>query len=200
MIESEQFLPAVGARLSQPQHIRSGRSVADFQDLSELRGCCGWDSRGPTARCWRGVLLALAGLALATTGCGTFDKAPASKFASVRIEGNTPGQIRDAAAAVFRDHGFKVTLGKTNLVCEKEGSGMDNFAYGNWMGGEPVWLRVKVTIVPLSEGTFRLQCLAYKVRDKGSFAFEEEVQVSRMSSRPYRKMLEEVAARLRGPP
>jgi len=149
---------------------------------------------------WLSVLLAIGGLALATAGCGTFDKAPASKFAAVRIQGNTPGQIRDAAAEVFRDHGFRVTLGKTNLVCEKEGSGMDNFAYGNWMGGEPVWLRVKATIVPLSEATFRLQCLAYKVRDKGSFAFEEEVQVSRMSSRPYRKMFEEVAAKLRGGP
>src|ERR1043166_3349935 len=139
-------------------------------------------------------------LSLTLTGCGTFDKPTAAKFASVVIEGHTPAQIRDAATRVFAEHGYKVITTKTNLICEKEASSTDNVVYGNWMGGEPVWLRVKITIVTLSDGIYRLQSLAFHVRDKGSFAFEEEVQVSKMSSRPYRKLFQEVAARLRGPP
>jgi hypothetical protein len=166
------------------------------------------DARAPQAsnycshlRGWRYVfLLLLPALALALTGCGTFDKPTAAKFASVIIEGHTPAQIRDAATRVFAEQGFKVITTKTNLICEKEASSTDNVVYGNWMGGEPVWLRIRVTIVTLSDGIYRLQCVAFHVRDKGSFAFEEEVQVSKMASHPYRKSLEEVAARLRGPP
>ena len=97
-----------------------------------------------------------------------------------------------------------VALGLTEaeyaLICEKQGSSMDNVAYGNWTGGEPVYVRVKVEAVLLSQGTCRLQCLAYKVRDKGSFAFEEEVKVAGMGSHAYQKMLNEVAAKLKAPP
>jgi hypothetical protein len=65
------------------------------------------DARAPQAsnycshlRGWRYVfLLLLPALALALTGCGTFDKPTAAKFASVIIEGHTPAQIRDAALA-----------------------------------------------------------------------------------------------------
>jgi hypothetical protein len=146
------------------------------------------------------LLLVLAVAALPLAGCGTFDKPTAQKFASVKIEGFGPIQIRDTTAKVFREQGFNVTLSKTNLLCEKEGTSSDNVVYGNWMGGEPVWLRVKVTIVPLYEDVCRLQCVAFHVRDKGSAAFEEEVQVSKMSAHPYRKLLEEVARRLHAPP
>ena len=140
-------------------------------------------------------------LAPLITGCGTFDKPSAEKFASVIIEGQTPARIRDVTAGYFRERGFNiVAMSKTNVVCEKQGSSSDNVVYGNWMGGEPVWLRIKLTIVPLNEGLCRLQCLAFKVRDKGSMAFEEEVQVSKMAAHHYRKIMQEVAARLRGPP
>src|SRR2546421_768191 len=49
--------------------------------------------------------------------------------------------------AVFHDHGYKApvaTLAK--MVFEKEGTSMDDAAYGNWMGGTPVWIRVKVKV------------------------------------------------------
>jgi hypothetical protein len=154
----------------------------------------------PGALPWHFILIAIAGLALWMAGCGTFDQGTAEKFASVKIQGNTPRQIRDAAADVFTGHGYKVIITKTNLICEKLGSNMDNVAYGNWTGGEPVYVRVKVEAVQLSQGTCRLQCLAFKVRDRGSFAFEEEVKVAGMGSHAYQKMLNEVAAKLKAPP
>ena len=154
----------------------------------------------PGAFSWPIMLIAMGGLAVWMAGCGTFDQGSAESFASVKIQGNTPRQIRDAAADVFAGHGYKVIMTKTNLICEKQGSSMDNVAYGNWTGGEPVYVRVKVEAVLLSQGTCRLQCLAYKVRDKGSFAFEEEVKVAGMGSHAYQKMLNEVAAKLKAPP
>jgi hypothetical protein len=140
-------------------------------------------------------------LALTFTGCGTFDKPSAAQFASVLIEGHSAAQIRDVTARYFREQGFNVpVMSRTNVVVEKQGSSGDNVVYGNWMGGEPVWLRIKLTIVPVHDDLYRLQCLAFHVRDKGSMAFEEEVQVSKMAAHHYRKMLEEIAGRLRGPP
>jgi hypothetical protein len=147
----------------------------------------------------RFLLLALVVVALGAAGCGTFDKQKAEKFASVKIHALSEREIRTAISDVFRDHEFKVILTKTNVICEKEGSAGDNFLYGNWVGGEPVWVRIKLTIVPMMEGAYRLQCLAFKVRDKGSLAFEEEVQVSGMGSHHYQKLLEEVADRFKEP-
>jgi hypothetical protein len=158
------------------------------------------DSRLAAASRWPLILIAIGGLALWAAGCGTFDQSSAEKFASVIIKGNTPRQIRDVAADVFAGHGYKVVITKTNLICERMGSGVDNVAYGNWMSGEqPVYVRVRVEAVQLSQGTCRLQCLAYKVRDRGSFAFEEEVKVYNVGSHAYQKMLNEVADRLKVP-
>jgi hypothetical protein len=150
---------------------------------------------------WAAILLVIGGVGLALTGAGCSTNKPnPSKFAFVDIYGHSPIQIRDAAAEIFRDNDYRVIPSKTNfsLVCEKQGSKMDEVAYGNWMGEEPIWVRVKVTIVPRAEGAFRIQCLAYKVRDKGSFAFEEELKVARMGRRSYQKMLEQVATSLKG--
>ena len=141
--------------------------------------------------------LGLTVLAALAAGCGTFEKQKAEKFASVKIQAISEREIRVAIGDVFRDHGFKVTQTKTNVICEKEGTSADNVLFGNWMGEEPVWVRVKLTVLSFGEDRYRLQCLAYKVRDKGSLAFEEEVQVSGMGSHGYQKLLNEVADRFK---
>lgn len=139
------------------------------------------------------ALLALAGGLLISCGCHT-TSSPAS-FASVVIAGNTPGQIRDAAVEVFIVNGYTVTRNDPdNLVFEKKASRMSNFAYGSWMGDEPVWTRVKAAVVPLGDMKCRLQCRAYLVRDRGG-ATEEEITVSKLHKGQYQKLLDDVASK-----
>jgi hypothetical protein len=129
-------------------------------------------------------------------GCKSAGKPAAGCFASVEINGNTPGQISRVAVEVFRENGYLAAhSGPPEMVFEKRGSTMNNLAYGNWMGGEPVWVRVKVSIVRTGEMANRLQCTASLLRDRNGL-MEEEIKVSRLRSGPYQKLLEEVRRRL----
>lgn len=145
---------------------------------------------------WRGFLAAvLVGLAGWGTGCSSTDNGAPSGFAAVTIEGNTPGQIGQAAKEVFEEAGYTVAQpGLTRLVFEKRGSKMDQIAYGNWMGETGVWVRVKAAIVPVREGVFRLQCEGFTLRDRGG-TMEEEIRVRRKGT--WQEMLDEVARRLK---
>ncbi len=132
------------------------------------------------------------------TGCKSTDKPDSARFASVEIHGNTPGQIGNMAVTVFREKDYTVakrTL--TNLVFEKEGSSMQNVAYGNWIGDTPIWVRVKVSIVTTGETKCRLECHAFLLRGRGE-STEEEIHISHFRSGPYQKLLDEVAKRLKG--
>jgi hypothetical protein len=100
------------------------------------------------------------------------------------------------AIEVFAGDGYK--MAKSDLmspVFEKEGSKMNNFSYGSWLGDTPVYVRVKTRIVPLAEMSYRLGCKAYMVRDIGS-TLEEEIALSGLRSGPYQKLLDQVASRL----
>lgn len=150
------------------------------------------DHLSPAARNW----LLAACLAWALAGCSSPEQGSSSGFAAVTIKGNTPGQISEAAIAVFTEAGYAVVVpGRTRLVFEKEGSSMNNLAYGSWMGETPVWVRVRASVVPAGEATHRLECRAWMVRDHGSH-LEEEVKASPMARGAYQKLLEEVARRL----
>jgi hypothetical protein len=138
-------------------------------------------------------LLAVCLCVLFGSGCRS-TKPDDARFASVEIKGNTPGQISEIAVEVFQDNGYLVASAKpAELIFEKKASGWNNFAYGNWT--EPVWVRVTAAIVPVSDITFRLQCHAALLRDRGDLT-EEEIKVSNLRSHPYQKLLNEVANRL----
>ncbi len=144
------------------------------------------------------VVMAWLGAGCHTTNNPVAAEAVADAIAAVQIKGNTPGQIRDVAGEVFEEHGW--TRGSRRageLVFEKPGSKFSNFAYGNWMGDTPMWVRAKLFILPSGEQQYTLQCKAYRVRDKGS-ATEEELKVGRMSNGPYQKLLDEIASRFKG--
>ncbi len=141
------------------------------------------------------LLLAAAGVAL--LGCKSADKPASASFASVRIAGHTRTQIRNVTMSVFQDEGYVLAgVDGSDLVFEKEGSTWDRVAYGNWIDDKPVWVRVKVSLVPLSEGVFRLQCQAFKVRDKGDAVFEEELRLRGNRSKPYQAVLDKVLGQL----
>jgi hypothetical protein len=50
----------------------------------------------------------------------------------------------------------------------------------------------------VAEADFRLECDAFMVRDSGGGLLEEENHISRLYSGSYQKVLDKVAARLRG--
>jgi hypothetical protein len=138
-----------------------------------------------------GMLLSAASLGL--IGCKSLDKPNSASFASVRIQGRTPEQIRDTTFAVFKQDGYAVVpTPLPNMVFEKEGSRWNQIAYGSWVTDEPVWIRVKASIVPLSGDASRLQSTAFIVKDKGDKVFEEEVRLRNNHSKPYQALLDKV--------
>lgn len=146
-----------------------------------------------------GVAALCLAMALLVSGCRSTAEEGVHSLAAVTITGNTPGQISQVAQGVFEENGYQVAKpGLTSLVFEKKASGMSNLAYGNWGVGSPVWLRVKLSTIPVGEQKYRLQCQADLVRDRGS-ATEEEIKVGSLHRKPYQRLLDEVAKRLARP-
>ena len=174
------------------QHYRCALNSLLQSDLAQ-------DTRqGPSAAqpAWLAAILVLVVCFLGTLGCHSTDRPASASFASTTITGNTPGQIRDAAIVVFRQDGYKATrIDPNSLLFEKEGTKMNEIAYGSWLGDVPVWVRVKASVEPLGEMTFRLQCRAFMVRDRGR-ATEEEVALSNLHKGSYQKLLDKVAQQL----
>jgi hypothetical protein len=140
------------------------------------------------------LLLGAVGTALLGAGCRSTHSSDPDQFASVDFQGWSPVQIRLAAVQVFQANGYQVSdATRANLLFEKKGSSMNSFAYGNWT--EPVWVRVKAAIVPISESRYRLQCDAFMVRDRGG-ATEEQIRLHHFQSGPYQELLDKVARQL----
>jgi hypothetical protein len=141
------------------------------------------------------LLVGLAGAAV--IGCKSVDKPASARFASVRILDHTPEQIRAATAVVFQQDGYTaVDVHHAEMVFEKTASGWDRLAYGNWIDDAPVTVRVRVSVVPVSNGVFDLRCEAFSVRHKGEATYEEEVRLKNNRSEPYQALLEKVLGRL----
>jgi hypothetical protein len=131
------------------------------------------------------------------SGCRSANKPASGSFASVDIPRGTAIQIAEAMSEVFESKGWRSPskTGPDRLTYEREGSVKNNMAYGNWLSGGNVWMRVRASIVSLQETSYRLQCNLYAVRDRGATT-EEEIKVSSVYSGTYQKMLEEVARRV----
>ena len=136
--------------------------------------------------------------ALAGVGCRS---ATPEGFASVTIHGRTEEQIAAVTTLVFRDAGYSGGgLGGSQIVFQKAGSQWTNLAYEGAVGtayGASTVVRVKVDIVSVGAGSFRLQCQAYVVRDAGDSFFEEEQALSKVRSGPYKTLLNKVAEQLK---
>lgn len=148
------------------------------------------------SRRWQGASCYLLAMCLlCVQGCRSTSEPGDRAIASVLISGNTPGQIRDAALEVFTANGYKtVDSSPGNLVFEKPGGHMTNFTYGSWLGDDPLWIRVKASILPAGEMTYRFGCSAFLVKDKGG-STEEQSPLGRVHRRSYQKLLDEVAVR-----
>jgi len=116
----------------------------------------------------------------------------------VEFRGNTPGQIFDVTEEVFAAAGYKVSrISPLRLLCEKPGSTMSNLAYGEWLPEKPLYIRVKLTLIQENDAVYRLRALAYNVTDRGGMM--EEEKLIHMGKGRYKKMLDEVATKLKAP-
>lgn len=147
-----------------------------------------WNLASILAVCLAGVLAG---------GCSSTEKTASARFASVEVQGQPHERVRDVTADVFREHGYLVTRnGWADLVFEREGSAMNNVAYGNWMG-KRVWIRVKAAVTDPSASKCHVKCEAFIIRNRGE-ALEEEIRITKMQGGQYQDLLDEVAMRLTG--
>jgi len=142
-----------------------------------------------------GLVASLSFVAFLGAGCH-LGKPNSASFASVEIKDSTPEKIIAATVAVFQEDGYTtVSAAPGGFVFAEEGSRMNKFAYGDWVGGGSVYVRVRGEIVPLSGGVYRLQCTAYMVQDYGTM-MEDEQRLANIRSRPWQRLLNKVKDRL----
>jgi hypothetical protein len=145
------------------------------------------------------LLLAVCLGGWAGAGCTSVGKPAAPLLGTIEIRDAPVERVCDVASQVFHDHGYKVcSNGWTTLIFERDGSLLNDLAWGNWMGAR-IRVRVKVSVIELSGGGCRLECSASLVRNEGE-PVEDEVKVNRLHHRKYQSLLDEVANRLRAPP
>jgi len=161
-----------------------------------------WERRASAPKTPSGCLYFVAMLGLCcfiTAGCHSLGDPGDKGGASVRIDGVSAIQIRDVAIQVFEENGYQTARKSlAGMVFEKQAKALANFAYGDWMG-TPLWIRVKASLVPIDDRSFRLQCDAFRVHDKGA-SVEDEAKIKGVQSGPYQKLLDEIARRLNGKP
>lgn len=147
----------------------------------------------------RWVVLLLLPCVVSLCGCKSSGPGSAS-FASVTITNGSPQEICAAAEQVFRADGYMArTVTPEEMVFEKEASTTSSIAYGGIIPtheGEQTWVRVRAKIVQTGTDPQRLQCQAFMVPHHGDSFFEEEIRLTSLHSKKYRKLLEQVRDKL----
>jgi hypothetical protein len=143
-----------------------------------------------------GLLLVLAG-----AGCGSLSGPASASFASVTIKNHSTEEIAAATAEVFGADGYRGGAnGPGRMVFEKEASRATTFSREglvNTYSGAQTMNRVRVEIVPLSDGSRRLQCKAFMVSGGSDPFFQDEVPLANVRSRPYQSLLNKVKKQLK---
>ena len=141
-------------------------------------------------------------LALAGTGCRSLSGPGSASFASVNIANSSPQEIAAATAQVFGADGYRGGANASGgMVFEKEASRATTISREGLVGahyGAQTINRVRVEIVPLSGGNYRLQCKAFVVTGGGDAFFQDEVPLANIRSGPYQSLLDKVAKQLKG--
>jgi hypothetical protein len=139
--------------------------------------------------------------ALAGAGCQSTGEPASASFASVTISNHSAAEIAAATAQVFGADGYRGgPSGPGQMLFEKEaslGTTLSRDGLVAAQSGARSLNRVRVEIVPLSGGAFRLQCQAYVVSGGSDPFFQEEVRLTSVRSGPYRSLLNKVANQLK---
>jgi hypothetical protein len=144
--------------------------------------------------------LAMAFLAMPLGGCHLGQPSSGS-FASVVIQHHSAAEIAATAEQVFRENGYAGgASGPGQMVFNKEGSRANTISRDGLIAaqaGATTIVRVRAELVDLDGGSHRLQCHAFMVSGAGDSFFEDEHRLANFRSRPYQKLLDEVAKRLK---
>jgi hypothetical protein len=147
---------------------------------------------------WTGTLIILA--AIFFSGCSSMDKPESAGFAAVVITNQSIQTIQQAAVTVFQNNGYQaMTLGDGSIGFEREATEREQRQYAGFVGaheGEKVVMRVRIKIEPKNPGAYWLSCKAYAVTNPGQGVFETTTALFGWQSKPYQKLLDQVAARL----
>lgn len=147
-----------------------------------------------------GALLSVALMALTTVGCRSLGKPASASFASVTIANRSAAEILDTTIAVFRADGYTPYANGAELLFEKEGSRLNTLSRDGLVAtqaGAVTVVRVKVELIELGPGSQRLQAHAFMVSGAGDSFFEDEHKLADFRGRPYQRLLDEVAKRLK---
>jgi hypothetical protein len=148
-----------------------------------------------TVRVWAVCLATFFSALLFLTGCQSSKAPGSSSTAAVLISGSNASAIREATLAVFEMNDYTALRSdESELVFEREGTKWDSTMYGTWGGGK-LWMKVEVKIQPYGNDHL-LRCDVFAVRNHGDSFFSETVKIRPLNAGPYKKMLEEVKARV----
>ena len=140
-------------------------------------------------------------LALAGTGCRSLGEPASASFASVTIQNHSEEEIAAATAQVFGADGYRGgKSGSGQMVFEKGASRATTLSREGLVAthyGAQTINRVRVEIVSLSGGQFRLQCTAFMVTGGSDTFFQDEVPLANIRSGPYQSLLNQVAKQLK---
>jgi hypothetical protein len=146
----------------------------------------------------------LAGLVLLIEGTPSSSVQAAglsSGFASVIIKDKTKEEIIVATAKVFTADGYQ--SGKSasgQMVFDKEASRGTSIARDGIVAtqdGVRTINRVRVDVIPLDDGSHRLQCKAYMVTGGSDAFFQDEVPLAKIRKGPYQSLLKKVQKQLK---
>jgi hypothetical protein len=139
-------------------------------------------------------------LALAVTGCRSLSGPGSASFASVTIQNHSSEEIAAMTAKVFESDGYRGRIsGPGELTFEKEASRATTLSREGVVAtqaGAQTINRVRVKLVPLSDGAWRLQCKAFMVSGGGDGFMQDEVPLANIRSGPYQSMLNRVKKEL----
>jgi hypothetical protein len=147
-----------------------------------------------------GRLLILGLLALALTsliGCQSANQAGSMSHASVPIQGRSLADIQQTTTSVFREDGYALA-GATSeqMVFQRAGTRRDALKWGGW-AGQGVTIKVKVGMRRTLGGGYLLEANAYAVQNSDDPFFQTESRNILLNRRPYQKLLNKVAGRLK---
>jgi hypothetical protein len=139
------------------------------------------------------LTLSLPGL----VGCQSAKEPGSMSHAAVRIQGRPVADIQQTATAVFREQAYALaTATPEEMVFERPGSRRDALKWGGWTG-QGVTMRVKVRLIAALDGGYLLQADAYAVQNSDDPFFQTESRNILLNQRPYQKLLDETARRLK---
>jgi hypothetical protein len=138
---------------------------------------------------------------LAAVGCGTVGGPASASFASVTIRNHSAEEIVAVTAQVFGADGYQGgPAGSGQMIFEQEASRGTSFAREGLAAGfygATTIKRVRVDLVPLAGGSYRLQCKAFMVTGGSDPFFQDEVPLANIRSGPYQSLLNKVEQQLK---